>query len=103
MADPLQPAWIWSLAGFLFLIGAFCVAFRRQLIALILGVELMVNAANLALVFYSVRYQDPRGLAVALLVVALAAAEVVVGVSLILVLHRKEGIADTEEARSLAG
>jgi len=103
MTATIQPAWIWALAGLLFLLGGYCVAFRRQLIALILGVELMVNAANLALVFYAIRYQDPRALAVALLVVALAAAEVVVGVSLILVLHRKEGIADTEEARSLAG
>ena len=103
MGATVQPAWIWGLSGLLFAIGAFCLAFRRQLLALILGVELMVNAANLAFVYYAVRYQDPRALAVALLVVALAAAEVVVGVSLILALHRRGGITDTEEARSLAG
>lgn len=103
MPTTIQPAWVWGLAGLLFLIGSFVLAFRRQLLSLILGVELMVNAANLALVFYAVRYQDPRGLAIALLVVALAAAEVVVGVSLILALHRHGDLTATEEVRSLAG
>jgi NADH-quinone oxidoreductase subunit K len=76
---------------------------RRQLLAMILGIELMINAANLALVYYAIRYQDARALAVALLVVAMAAAEVVVGVSLILALNRRNGITETEEARTLAG
>ena len=70
---------------------------------MILGVELIVNAANVALVYYAVRFHDARALVVALLVVTLAAAEAVVGISLVLTMYRKHGITETGEARSLAG
>lgn len=100
---PISPALAWSISGTLFLAGCLCLVLRRQLLAMVLGVELMVNAANLALVFYAIRYQDARALAVALLVVALAAAEAVVGISLILALDRRGGIAETEELRTLSG
>lgn len=100
---PISPSFIWSIAGAMFVAGCFCVMLRQQLLAMILGIELMINAANLALVYYAIRYQDARALAVALLVVTMAAAEVVVGVSLILALNRRSGITSTEEARTLAG
>ena len=70
---------------------------------MILGIELMINAANLAFVYYAIRYQDARALVVALLVITMAAAEVVVGVSLILALNRRNGISATEEVQTLAG
>lgn len=103
MPIAISPSWVWSVSGIMFLAGCFCITLRRQLLAMILGVELMINAANLALVYYAMRFQDAKGLAVALLVIALAAAEVVVGISLILTLHRKGEIVSTEEIQTLAG
>lgn len=98
----MNPSFLWSVSGLLFLLGAFCMAVRRHLLAMVLGLELMVNAANLLLVQAAVRRGDPGGLAVALLVIAAAAAEVVVGFSLILALGR-EGAVETQELRDLAG
>jgi NADH-quinone oxidoreductase subunit K len=76
---------------------------RQQLLAMVLGLEMMINSANVAIVYYALRYHDARGLAVALIVIALAAAEVVVGISLILALNRKGEITETDQVQRLSG
>lgn len=94
---------VWATSGAMLLAGAACLVVRRQLLAMVLGVELMINAANVNFVYYAAQWNDPAGLAIALLVVAMAAAEVVVGFSLILALNRRGVAADTGEIRELAG
>lgn len=87
----------------IFLAGFACLVLRRQLLVMLMGLELMLNAANLALVWGAARLQDPAGLSLALLLLAVAAAEAVVGLSLILALHRQDASSSSEDLRRLAG
>ncbi len=93
----------WTAAAAVFAVGAGFVVLRRQLVAMVIGVELMVNAANILLVF-TARRGDAQGLAAALLVLAAAAAEVVVGLTLILAVRRGESESpETGHLKGLAG
>ncbi|MBI2362378.1 MAG: NADH-quinone oxidoreductase subunit K [Elusimicrobia bacterium] len=83
----------WTTASALFALGAAFLLLRRQLVAMVVGIELMVNAANILIVFHAARRADPQGLAVALLALAAAAAEVVVGFALILSMRHDENAA----------
>ncbi|MBI5242918.1 MAG: NADH-quinone oxidoreductase subunit NuoK [Elusimicrobia bacterium] len=94
---------VWGASGSLFILGAAFLVLRRQLIAMIIGLELMINAANLNIVAYAARRGDAAGLAAAMLVIAAAAAEAVVGLSLILNLLREEGAAESDRIRELSG
>jgi len=96
-------AWVWGGCSILFILGALCLVLRRQFIAMLVGVELMLNAANAALVYTAVQRGDPEGLAVALMLIAVAAAEVVVGLALILALVRDGTLAEGDSIRGLAG
>lgn len=86
----------------LFLCGLATLILRRQLIAMLLGLELMLNAANLNLVFYGRQYNDPGAWAAVLWVLAVAAAEAVIGLTLILALNRYANT-DTEALKELKG
>jgi len=82
------------LAGLLFLMGIFCMVVRRSLIMILLGVEIMLNAASILLVGSSLRWQDLDGQAIVLFVFAIAAAEVSVGLALIVWAYRRTGSVD---------
>jgi len=75
---------VWAVTTALFSLGLAMVVLRRQLLAMLLGVELMLAAVNVALVHYAGLFSDPEAMAVVALVIAVAAAEAVVGLSLIL-------------------
>jgi len=79
------------LAGLLFLMGIFCVVVRRSLIMMVLGVEIMLNAAAILLVGASLLWQNLDGQAIVLFVFAIAAAEVSVGLALIVWAYRRTG------------
>lgn len=93
----------WGASALLFLCGAAALVLRRQLLAMLLGLELMVNAVNLALVHTSTRLGDSAGLAAALLIMAVAAAEAVVGLSLILKLNQAGRAAESQAIAELNG
>jgi NADH-quinone oxidoreductase subunit K len=82
------------LAGILFLLGAFCILTRRNLIMILLGVEIMLNATAVAFVGAASRWGQIEGQAVSLFILAVAAAEVSVGLALIICIHRGSGSAD---------
>lgn len=84
------------LAGLMFLLGAFCVVARRNLIMILLGVEIMLNAATVALVGASLRWQDMDGQAFVLFILAVAAAEVSVGLALIVCAYRRKTSVDPD-------
>ena len=84
------------LAGLLFLMGIFCVVVRRSLIMILLGVEIMLNASAIILVGASLLWQDLDGQAIVLFVFAIAAAEVSVGLALIVWAYRRTGSVDPE-------
>jgi NADH-quinone oxidoreductase subunit K len=84
------------LAGLLFLMGIFCVVARRSLIMILLGVEIMLNAASIVLVGASLLWQNLDGQAVVLFIFAIAAAEVSVGLALIVWAYRQGGSVDPD-------
>ena len=89
MSIPLS--WYLILAAALFCIGLFGVLSRRNAIAILLGIELMLNAVNINLVAFW-RYSDPArmsGQVFAVIVFAVAAAEVAVGLALIISVYRR--------------
>ncbi len=82
------------LAGLLFLMGMLCAVARRNLIMILLGVEIMLNAAMIAFVGGALRWQDLEGQAFVLFVIAVAAAEVSVGLALIVSAYRHAASVD---------
>ena len=93
----------WALAGALFVMGLAGLALRRQLLAMLLGLELMTNAVNVAIAYEARVRADAAGLAAVFLLLAVAACEAVVGLSLIIALSRDFSAADTAEIRDLRG
>jgi len=94
---------VWSTTGGLFAIGLAIVTFRRQLLAMLLGLELMLAAVNVALVHHAGLFGDAEALAVVALVIAVAAAEAVVGLALILRVRRSGRGADAAVLTELRG
>ena len=77
-----------GLSAILFGIGVFGFLARRNIILMLVSVEVMLNAVNLSLVGFSRQLEDPRGQILALFVIAVAAAEVAVGLGLVIALNR---------------
>lgn len=72
-----------------FCAGLFGVLTRRNALMYLISVELMLNAANINLVAFALHYGDPSGQLFALFAIGLAAAEVAVGIGIILVMYRQ--------------
>ncbi|MFO0649003.1 MAG: NADH-quinone oxidoreductase subunit NuoK [Polyangiales bacterium] len=80
-----------TLAAALFSLGVFGLLTRRQVVAVLLSVELMANAANLCFVAFSRFRGDGVGEALAVFSLALTVAEVAVGLALVILLYRAHG------------
>jgi NADH-quinone oxidoreductase subunit K len=89
------------LAVLLFAIGAAAVLTRRNAIIVFMGVELMLNATNLALVTFSRMHGSLEGQVMALFVMVVAAAEVVVGLAIIMAIFRARRSASVDDANLL--
>lgn len=89
------------LACILFTIGALAVLRRRNAIIAFMGVELMLNAANLVLVTGSRRFDHAMGQTVAFFVMVVAAAEVVVGLAIIVSVFRARRSSSLDELSQL--
>jgi NADH:ubiquinone oxidoreductase subunit K len=79
-----------GLSAVLFGIGMFGFLARRNIILMLISIEIMLNAANLSLAAFSRYFEDLRGQVLALFVIAVAAAEVGVGLGLVIALHRNK-------------
>lgn len=97
----VPPEYYLLLAAAVFCIGLFGVLTRRNALYFLMSVELMLNAANVNLVAFSVYWGNLTGQTFALFVVALAAAEVAVGLGIILVLYRNYGELDVTRAATM--
>ena len=88
MADQLDT--YLTLSGLLFAIGTFGFLARRNAISMLMSIELMLNAVNLAIVAFGafIPALQGRGAAIALLVLAVAAAEATVGLSIVIAIYR---------------
>jgi NADH-quinone oxidoreductase subunit K len=89
------------LAVLLFSIGAITVLVRRNAIIVFMGVELMLNAANLAFVTFARMHGDLTGQVVAFFVMVVAAAEVVVGLAIIVAIYRTRRSASVDDVNLL--
>lgn len=89
------------LAVLLFSIGATTVLVRRNAIIVFMGVELMLNAANLAFVTFARMHGDLTGQVVAFFVMVVAAAEVVVGLAIIVAIYRTRRSASVDDVNLL--
>ena len=85
----------------LFTIGAITVLVRRNTIIVFMGIELMLNACNLALVTFSRLHGGLEGQVYALFVMVVAAAEVVVGLAIIITIFRTRRSASVDDANLL--
>ncbi|WP_062294135.1 MULTISPECIES: NADH-quinone oxidoreductase subunit NuoK [Demequina] len=91
------------LASILFAIGSAAVLLRRNAIIAFMGVELMLNAANLALVAFSRIHGEIDGQIMAFFVLVVAAAEVVVGLAIIIAVFRARQTISLDEPAELKG
>jgi NADH:ubiquinone oxidoreductase subunit K len=99
----VTPDYYLVLAVILFTIGAAGVLIRRNAIVLFMCIELMLNAANLALVGFSRVHGNMDGQIFALIVMVIAACEVAIGLGLIVALFRRRLPIDVDELRELQG
>jgi NADH:ubiquinone oxidoreductase subunit K len=90
-----------TLAAVLFLIGAYGVLTRRNAIVVLMSIEIMLNAANINFVAFSSYFNDVRGQVFALFSIAVAAAEVAVGLAILLNLNRARGTINLDEINLL--
>ena len=85
----------------LFCIGLLGIVVRRNLIVMYMGLELMLNAANLALVSFSHFRENLDGQILVFFIITVAAAEVAVGLALIVALYRKRQTTDVNELTTM--
>jgi NADH-quinone oxidoreductase subunit K len=95
--------WYLIVSALIFCIGVGGVLTRRNPLVILLCLELMLNAANLALVAFSRNSGDMGGQIFALIVMVVAACEVAVGLGLVVALHRRRLPIDVDELRELQG
>lgn len=98
---PMRDGFI--LAGALFALGLIGVLVRRNVIFILMSIEVMLNAAGLAFVVAGARWQQPDGQVVFLFILAMAAAEVSVGLALVLELYHQYKSLDTDAISRMKG
>jgi NADH-quinone oxidoreductase subunit K len=95
--------WYIVLSAFIFAIGAAGVITRRNPLVILLSLELMLNAGNLALIGFAKMWGNADGQVFALIVMVVAACEVTVGLGLIVALYRRRIPIDVDKVSELRG
>jgi len=91
------------LAGILFLLGFIGVLVRRNIIFILLSLEIMLNAVGLAFVVVGSRWGQPDGQIMVLLILSMAAAEVAVGLALVFRMYHGLSTLDADQASQMKG
>jgi NADH-quinone oxidoreductase subunit K len=95
--------WYLAVSALIFTIGAAGVLTRRSPLVILLCLELMLNAANLALIAFARMHGNPDGQIFAIIVMVVAACEVTIGLGIIVAMHRRRLPIDVDELRELQG
>jgi NADH-quinone oxidoreductase subunit K len=95
--------WYLAVSALVFCIGAAGVLTRRNPVVILLCLELMLNAGNLALIGFARMWGNGQGQVFALIVMVVAACEVTVGLGLIVAIYRRRLPIDVDELRELQG
>ncbi len=99
----MSVSWYIVLSALIFCVGLAGVLTRRNPLVVLLSLELLLNAGNLALVGFSRMWGNPDGQIFALIVMVVAACEVVVGLGLIVAMYRNRIPIDVDEMSELGG
>ncbi len=99
----MEVTWYLVVSAAVFSIGMAGVLIRRNPLVILLCIELMLNAANLALIAFSRAHGNQEGQIFALIVMVVAACEVAVGLGLIVAIFRRKLPVDVDELRGLQG
>jgi NADH-quinone oxidoreductase subunit K len=99
----LDASWFLGLAVILFVLGTIGVLVRRNPLVILISIELMLNAANLALVTFSRQLQNYEGQLFALMSMTVAAAEAVVGLAILVDIFRTRDAEDIDDLSELKG
>ena len=94
---------IFLLSGLIFSMGLFCLVAHRNLIMTLVGVEVMMNAAAIAFVAAALRWQLMQGQVFMLFILAVAAAEVSLGLAIVVNVYRRTGSIDPDRYDILKG
>jgi len=99
----LDASWFLLLSAILFVLGAIGVLVRRNPLVILISIELMLNAANLALVTFSRQLLNMEGQLFALMSMTVAAAEAVVGLAILVDIFRVRDVEDIDDLSELKG
>lgn len=99
----MPSAYLIGLSAVLFVIGALGVLFRRNVLVMYMSIELMLNAANLAFVTFAYQFKSLAGQIFVFFVLTVAAAEVAVGLALIVAIFRTKRSVDVDALSELKG
>jgi len=99
----INASWYLALSVVLFAIGALGVLIRRNVLIMFMCVELMLNAANLAFVSFARTLQDIGGQVLVFFVLVVAAAEVVVGLGIVVAIFRRRANTDADDLHLMKG
>jgi NADH-quinone oxidoreductase subunit K len=91
------------LSTLLFCIGVFGVLYRRNAIIMFMSIEIMLNAVNLLFVAFSTYHQDAQGQVFVFFSMAVAAAEVAVGLAILVAIFRNLSSIDIDNLKNLKG
>ena len=98
-----QLSWYLALSAVLFTIGVVGVIIKRNIIAMFMCIELMLNSVNLALITFSRILQNLEGQMLVFFVITVAAAEATVGLAIILQVYRTRKIVDIDDLNTMKG
>ncbi|MGH8988800.1 MAG: NADH-quinone oxidoreductase subunit NuoK [Acidimicrobiales bacterium] len=99
----IGPAWYLALAAVLFALGATGVMVRRNVLVMFMCIELMLNAANLTFVTFSRVLGDIGGQSLVFFVLVVAAAEVVVGLGVVVAIFRRRAATTADDLHEMSG
>lgn len=96
-------SWYIILSSILFIIGAAGVLLRRNILIILMSVELILNSVNINLVAFSYFHQDLRGQIFSIFVITIAAAEVAVALGILIALVRNRAAINVDEIQTMKG
>lgn len=96
-------SWYIILSSVLFIIGTAGVLLRRNILIVLMSVELILNSVNINFVAFSYYFQDLRGQVFSLFVITIAAAEVAVALGILIALVRNRAALNVDDIRTLKG
>lgn len=99
----IPSAWYLILAAILFTIGAGGVLLRRNVLIVLMSLELMLNSVNINLLTFGHALQDMRGQIIAIFIIAITAAEVAVALGILVALLRNKQTLEVDELTVLKG